>query len=446
MTLPPASASKFKQKLRKLITGSTSIRIRDALQTEPSYIMLLDKGTKIFDELSLTCNSYRFIAACFTANVLNLNLGQYFLISRPDLFPIYYFAVVLLCVGSRIVHFKTLGYEYFLLDFCYCLISVSCLFLLFFPSNEQLFKVIFIFANGPLPFALIVYRNSLVFHDFDKVTSVAIHLLPSMMTYAYLWNSKSVFQKDILSSFFPFSKDDYTRALTLYIAWQLMYFLKTEITDRNRLDSNPNFQTSLRFLASNSSSISRFMLYALRSTGIYGKSEEFNSSGKKTKVVFIISQLIFTCVTTIHTAFLYNSKELHVTFITLIYCYSLFYGAGYYVEIFSRRYYEGVLQKQSLKRVSKAVATFVVESANERSLEEIAAPFSPLAKDVPAQWIQLKDASESKESTNPLIGQRTRSNIVRQVSDIIDCVIDNDDEPILIYSEESSFYDIEIDL
>ena len=43
--------------------------------------------------------------------------------------------------------------------------------------------VMFGIANGPLAWATYIFRNSLVFHDLDKMTSVYIHVLPLFLTY-----------------------------------------------------------------------------------------------------------------------------------------------------------------------------------------------------------------------------------------------------------------------
>jgi len=43
--------------------------------------------------------------------------------------------------------------------------------------------VMFGIANGPLAWAAYIFRNSLVFHDVDKMTSVYIHTLPMFLTY-----------------------------------------------------------------------------------------------------------------------------------------------------------------------------------------------------------------------------------------------------------------------
>lgn len=38
-------------------------------------------------------------------------------------------------------------------------------------------------SNGPLAIAVIAWKNSLVFHDIDKITSLYIHIAPPLGTF-----------------------------------------------------------------------------------------------------------------------------------------------------------------------------------------------------------------------------------------------------------------------
>jgi len=49
--------------------------------------------------------------------------------------------------------------------------------------------VMFGIANGPLALATYIFRNSLVFHDVDKMTSVYIHVLPLFLTYGLVFST-----------------------------------------------------------------------------------------------------------------------------------------------------------------------------------------------------------------------------------------------------------------
>ena len=42
-------------------------------------------------------------------------------------------------------------------------------------------------ANGPLAWAILVWRNSFVFHSVDKVTSTFIHAMPPLVTFCQRW-------------------------------------------------------------------------------------------------------------------------------------------------------------------------------------------------------------------------------------------------------------------
>lgn len=47
-----------------------------------------------------------------------------------------------------------------------------------FPSSPKLFVACYCLSHGPLATAIATWRNSLVFHSVDKVTSLFIHVYP----------------------------------------------------------------------------------------------------------------------------------------------------------------------------------------------------------------------------------------------------------------------------
>lgn len=51
------------------------------------------------------------------------------------------------------------------------------------PDRENFFFLVFGLANGPLIWAMFVYRNAIVFHSTDKVTSSYIHYLPPLLSF-----------------------------------------------------------------------------------------------------------------------------------------------------------------------------------------------------------------------------------------------------------------------
>ena len=90
--------------------------------------------------------------------------------------------VFLLC--HRYYSYWTNGYFYYLYDFCYVANFFMIYLLNFAPKNQSLLITCFVFSNGPLAAAIAAFRNSLVYHRVDMLTSLAIHAIPmTLMTH-----------------------------------------------------------------------------------------------------------------------------------------------------------------------------------------------------------------------------------------------------------------------
>jgi hypothetical protein len=175
----------LRSKWRKVVTGNSDKRVRDYIlfqKSKPENIKLIDK-------------------CCFTCGVLNLLICQFIVTNFPTWFWLWYSLVTPAMLISRWFYFKKLKYHYFMLDFCklkqvhtymhrnnnifiigYFTQLVVTIHIFMYPRSLLLFKMCFILSNGPLLFAIVVWRCSLVFHDLDKWTSLYVHLLPSLLT------------------------------------------------------------------------------------------------------------------------------------------------------------------------------------------------------------------------------------------------------------------------
>ena len=321
---------------RKVVTGSERIRVRDHVRSyehKPSYI-------KFFDKVS------------FTLGVLNICATEYFVIHEPAKYYIWYSIVLPVMLLGRLGHFRSNKMHYFLLDFCYAVNLLSLVhihYLYKLESAEALFKMGFILSTGPLPAAIPLWKNSLVFHDFDKITSVYIHFLPTCLYYCL---KLGVGKESFVDTNLQFK--DYANCLLFYLTWQVFYFFKTEIHDRQKLEQDPELLTSLKWLSGNQkNALSKSALKLCRKFGLFGPEERFSSTSMKTKAVFMIFQLIFTIVAMVPTYHAWCYSTFHLSYIATIFVISLFFGASYYVEIFSTRY-TTALERAAEKAVMQA--------------------------------------------------------------------------------------------
>lgn len=119
----------------------------------------------------------------------------------------------------RFFSFRRQKWHFYLIDFCYmanALLYTYCVlyhvmdmsgnndensmsfwlvknFSLWLSSNETrvqsiFFVIVWLYCNGPVMFGVYVYRNSFVFHDLDKLTSVFLHLAPPGITWIIRWH------------------------------------------------------------------------------------------------------------------------------------------------------------------------------------------------------------------------------------------------------------------
>lgn len=87
----------------------------------------------------------------------------------------------------RLYLYKKRAWHYFLFDLCYYANILNFVYIWFLPSSSALFVACYCLSHGSLASAVITWRNSLVFHDFDKVTSLFIHVYPPLTFSVIRW-------------------------------------------------------------------------------------------------------------------------------------------------------------------------------------------------------------------------------------------------------------------
>lgn len=84
-------------------------------------------------------------------------------------------------LSLRAYNYKKRAWHYFLFDLCYYVTILNFIFIWFAPSSATLWIACYCMSHGSLASAVITWRNSLVFHDSDKVTSLFVHIYPPLI-------------------------------------------------------------------------------------------------------------------------------------------------------------------------------------------------------------------------------------------------------------------------
>lgn len=106
----------------------------------------------------------------FVLGVLDIFISGYILGAWPEWFHIFYTIQVLYFYPVRWVKYHKIGYHYFLADLCYFVNLLLLLSIWVFPQSKRLLISTFCLAYGNNAVAIVMWRNSLVFHSLDKVT------------------------------------------------------------------------------------------------------------------------------------------------------------------------------------------------------------------------------------------------------------------------------------
>lgn len=111
-----------------------------------------------------------------------------------------------------------------MLELCYFGNFLGMIHVWLYPESIGQRHLAFAFASGPLMFSIAAMRNSLVFHDVDKSTTLMMHASPAMAAWTLRWYDT------VNVSMAPLSLADGLRELVakpvgFYMIWVVAYYL-----------------------------------------------------------------------------------------------------------------------------------------------------------------------------------------------------------------------------
>lgn len=127
----------------------------------------------------------------------------------------------------RAYTYKKRAWHYFMFDLCYYVTILNFVYLWIFPSSVSLFTACYCLSHGALASAVITWRNSLVFHDQDKVTSLFVHMYaPLTFTVIKHFYPNGEDRFPAIAKL-PYEMDPWKALLlsgTLHLIWQTLYW------------------------------------------------------------------------------------------------------------------------------------------------------------------------------------------------------------------------------
>ena len=189
-------------------------------------------------------------AFSFAIGVVLTLVLEYIILAKPQYFPLAFYCLMPPLFIHRYVAYHADKSHFFLLDFCYFIQASTIANTLMCPNEryaeqcEIWFKTNYVFAHGPIAFAIVAWQNSLVFHSVDKVTSFALHIMPALTYYLLKWDERMV-SAGLAVELKPLTwSEQFYYPLCFYLIWQLIYFY----VQYTVIEKDKTLITSLRYL------------------------------------------------------------------------------------------------------------------------------------------------------------------------------------------------------
>jgi hypothetical protein len=272
----------------------------------------------------------------FICAVMNIFVSGFLIGGHPEWFHIWYTVQILYFMPIRFYTYHKRGYHYFLADLCYFVNLLLMLSIWVFPSSKRLFTAVYCLAFGNNAVAIIMWRNSLVFHSFDKVTSLFIHIMPCATLHCIVHLLDPAVQKARFPAIWTIknspagSSTAYANLFSMlawssipYAVWQLTYYFFITVRRREKIAAGR--PTSFTWLRKSYSKvwIGRFVL---------------SLPGVLQEPAFMFIQYAYAVLTMLPCQLWFFSRLASGTFLMVVFAWSVHNGSTYYIDVFGKRF------------------------------------------------------------------------------------------------------------
>jgi len=274
-----------------------------------------------------------------------LMILEYFFAVEPASMGLAYVSMLVPLLILRFFTFHKKKQHYFMLDFCYYMQAwtFQVIFWKYSKTEIPLLRIYFALVNGPLLLSVIMWNNTLVFHDMNKLTSLLIHIGPPLFSYCLRWKSS-------LTEAFnahPFTYEHYFLALFFYSLWQILYLFNTKIINRKKFEEDLYLVTSARWL----SGVEPHPIWNF----LIKKYPTLNP-----EVIIVVFQFIYTMLSLSLIFWVYSSQYAHFLLIFINFLYATWTASVYYFDVFAERYSKKLEREiQKFEQPSHLIGSYV---------------------------------------------------------------------------------------
>ena len=283
----------------------------------------------------------------FISAVLNVFISGYLIGAAPEYFYMWFTAQLLYFMPIRIFTYHKRGMHYFVADLCYFVNFLCLLSIWVFPKSKRLFIGTYCLAYGNNAVAIVMWRNSLVFHSLDKVTSLFIHVMPPVTLHCLVHLTPSHIQHHRFLGLYniKYSRADDPEHYSLfamlgfaslfYGVWQIAYHFLITVRKREKIAAGR--PTSFTWLRKSYSKtwIGKFVL---------------SLPEVLQEPAFMVIQYGYAILTILPCPIWFWYRWPSAIFLMVVFTWSIWNGANYYMDVFGNRF------QKELEQMKKEVA------------------------------------------------------------------------------------------
>ncbi len=275
----------------------------------------------------------------FICGVLNILITGYLLGGHPEIFHYWYTAQLFYLMPIRYYTYYNRGWGYFLVDLCY-FVNFLCLCTIWvWPHSKNLFIATYCLAFGNNAFGIALWGNLLVFHNLEKTTTLFIHIMPCVALHCLVHLLPQDFQQERFPAIWAIKTltsgsrtydslwTIIVRSTVTYAIWQTSYYFM--ITVRHREQIAQGRLTSFIWLKNSYSKA-------------YGVGEYIRWLPESfQEPTFMVIQYCYVVLTAVPCLFWFWYRYASGGFLLVVFCWSMYNSATFYIEVFGKRNRDG---------------------------------------------------------------------------------------------------------
>lgn len=269
----------------------------------------------------------------FVLGVLDVALTAFWLGADPGSYQWFWLVKSVALFTLRYFSYRRRGLHYMMFEFCYAgnLLAAAHFFLA--PHAAVLRRLAFAHMAGPLMWSIVAMRNSLVFHDADKMTTLMMHASPALLAWTMRWRPSPAWTAGML----PDQAADFHSSnwwqmsvlpMAFYLPWAVGYYVLIFILLSSRIRSRGYASMFTEMVSGPALKGKRSALSAF----VLGFSEGLQP------VVYLGIHMAAAWASLLPVKLLWDHYWLHTGVLLAILLVAAWNGANFYFKVFAKRY------------------------------------------------------------------------------------------------------------